>query len=876
MTDSHKGKRMSTRFTVTSVKSLLLGVAFLAATTTGSARDIHVSPVGDDEAPGTMTKPLKTVAKAVSLLKAGDRCVIGAGTYHESIALKGLKGAPDAPIVIMARPGAKVVLDGTMAINAEWLPHEGNIWKTTLTEDIWQLFLDDWIMTAARWPDAHWGEARIFNMPASCRHLEARSTLGHMYDENPRLVEHDSDDEGAEYGQKIDESVNQVTLAETNIDFTGAVAVLHIGSWLSYAADVTKHEAGSDNFRYDATFSKMDSEHARNAFKREGFFEKKNIRTGQGYYSLEGLMCLDQPQEWWYEPFSKTLYFHAPDGQNPNGKNISGKIATYVLEAKDSAHVQLIGVDFFGATLNYSNCTDMLVEDCDFRFPSYNRFVLDDLSPPQITSITVKDEATPARNTIRNCSFAYMDGPAIKITGADNVIENCLFHDVDYTCIGGAADGTLNIASTRGILFRNNTVHTGGNSSGIRCGAAANMTDNHIYRLSLLQHDGSGINVGLKQIPGTTLSGNWVHDIHKTGLRFDSVGVGTLTPAWEENGAMIGNVLWRTGGMYPKGDRHTVKNNVVFDSQVDIRVPYDIGKGSWNRLSVTKNNIAAFIEGAALENRWPVPGDCSNNWKGDVADVLRDPDNLDFRPKPDSAIIGAGDDGKDIGAYQSDESRYRIPGRKEAKASTPVPPDGATNVKADAQLMWLEGYQAKAHDVYFGADHDRVAGASKASVEYIGRSGRNAYSPAKLDPEKVYYWRIDAVTDGETVRGDVWSFGGETKKKKRNVTPPPAKRFAGDKIEDVPADISSLSPAGRKAVEYEYNRLFVIIQRWIVRLDDELSNSKLEVNTRELYTTRRDQIRKDCVDFALKAAMGKLSRADGKAAKKIAKALRAQ
>lgn len=51
-------------------------------------------------------------------------------------------------------------------------------------------------------------------------------------------------------------------------------------------------------------------------------------------------------------------------------------------------------------------------------------------------------------------------------------------------------------------------------------------------------------------------------------------------------------------------------------------------------------------------------------------------------------------DAPDIGAYESGDKTYWIPDFQYPHASTSVPPDGAENMKPDADLMFLGGYGA--------------------------------------------------------------------------------------------------------------------------------------------------------------------------------------
>ena len=66
-------------------------------------------------------------------------------------------------------------------------------------------------------------------------------------------------------------------------------------------------------------------------------------------------------------------------------------------------------------------------------------------------------------------------------------------------------------------------------------------------------------------------------------------------------------------------------------------------------------------------------------------------------------------------------------------------------VKPSVILSWDAGAVAASHEVYFGADADAVANATKASPEYKGSKviGEESYDPGELALNMTYYWRID-------------------------------------------------------------------------------------------------------------------------------------
>ena len=99
----------------------------------------------------------------------------------------------------------------------------------------------------------------------------------------------------------------------------------------------------------------------------------------------------------------------------------------------------------------------------------------------------------------------------------------------------------------------------------------------------------------------------------------------------------------------------------------------------------------------------------------------------------------------------------------EGAVSGPNPANDAVGVKPSVNLRWDAGDVAASHEVYFGADADAVANATKASPEYKGPRalGEESYDPGVLSLSTTYYWRIDevnGVNPDSPWKGNVWSF----------------------------------------------------------------------------------------------------------------------
>lgn len=149
--------------------------------------------------------------------------------------------------------------------------------------------------------------------------------------------------------------------------------------------------------------------------------------------------------------------------------------------------------------------------------------------------------------------------------------------------------------------------------------------------------------------------------------------------------------------------------------------------------------------------------------------LLRDVANLDFRPLPTGLLAGSGvalidtpgldastaiaagtGVSNDIGAYDMQSSFYWIPGRQVAAASSPVPPHNATNVRPNADLMFLGGAGAESHAIFLNG----------LEVSTLLASESNIFTPAaRFVPGSTYKWRVDAVmVGGIIIPGEVNTF----------------------------------------------------------------------------------------------------------------------
>ena len=178
------------------ITKLVMPGLFTLVCLAASATDYFVAVDGTDSNPGTREEPFATIQHAADLLKPGDVCRVGTGTYRETVTVK-RSGEDGKPLRFVAEPAGEVLLSGTELIDGPWSVHESAIHKTQVAGDFPQLFVDGHMMVEARWPNRRF--------PEELWDVSKWATAG----------------KGSRYGKMVDPE-----LARTGIDWTGARATL--------------------------------------------------------------------------------------------------------------------------------------------------------------------------------------------------------------------------------------------------------------------------------------------------------------------------------------------------------------------------------------------------------------------------------------------------------------------------------------------------------------------------------------------------------------------------------------------------------------------------------------------------------------------------
>jgi len=88
-------------------------------------------------------------------------------------------------------------------------------------------------------------------------------------------------------------------------------------------------------------------------------------------------------------------------------------------------------------------------------------------------------------------------------------------------------------------------------------------------------------------------------------------------------------------------------------------------------------------------------------------------------------------------------------GSSPKRAAVPVPENGETMVNIHPVLSWLKVSDAASYDVYFGDSYPPPLAGNQEGI---------SFDPGVLEPNTIYYWRVDTRGPGGLSKGFEWAF----------------------------------------------------------------------------------------------------------------------
>jgi hypothetical protein len=739
---------------------------------TAEGKEFFVAPNGNNSQAGTLAEPFQTVQHAFDASAPGDSIRLRKGVYREEVLLRQKSGEEGKPITLSGYRGEEAVLSGLDECTLTWRPTgKPGIYVADYKDAAFeQMFYQGKPMLEARWP----------NVPLTLN--------GDWNFFSPKMWA-DVDPEGNSYG-----SIADSDLAKTGWNVTGARAVLNVAhQYYTWSRVVEGHATGSHIFHYTKDLGKSVDIHVSETGKESTWNDDR-------YYLLGKIEFLDAPGEWVLDKEKQLLYFYPPDGKVPNSQPLEIKKRTYSLKAdKSSNYLTLDGITFWGTAFYFGDKTNarscfVTVKNCQILHSSWTEY----FNLPKGDPLEKLEDGYPAiyadNFTVSNNTFAYGALSGLLIHGFDNTIENNTFHDLNYNSslrrpplVAGVNWPSNNGTGGRAIVRTNTIFRSGGIL--LQTGLQDNKVYlNHCYDAFLScwggNKDTSAFYASGKLAAGTRVTHNWIHNAYCDTIMYPwGGGIGIRGDDDTVGLTVDHNLVWNTGSVgihvknvhHPESDQgNRVIHNTVFSNCRQNKPGQSIIIQSKaedeNAQSLASNNLsealAGFWKNQPLGKLKAVSANFSH---ANAATLLENVSWFDFRPLSGArGIVDEGipvpelsgpsvGKGRDIGAYERGDQKYWIPGRREAKASFPIVPDGAMEVPLNRDaLMWRPAYQAVSHAIYFETSEPRL---EQSPPKGTFTDTQNVALLPRLAPNQSYFWRVDAtLPDGTVSRGDVWKF----------------------------------------------------------------------------------------------------------------------
>lgn len=613
--------------------------------TTVLGADYYVAANGVDSDPGTLTDPFQTIGQAAQVMQAGDTCWIRGGVYRETIKLTE-SGQKDKPITFARYQNEQVIVDGSDLVSVAWTVSDHGVWKAKIAGErsIEAVFCDGRMMVEARWPNCSWEEN--WNAEQKWALTGKGSKLGVI--ESPEL-------------------------GSSNLDLSGGLLYLKLSKGNNcFTRPITGHRAGSPTLEYDKSGIEG------RAWNEDSMPERiKKFGLEQNRFFVAARGALDAAGEWWHDSEHSELLFIPPviplgnDSADPAKHDVAIKTRIAGFEGEGIGDVVIEGIEFRGCNLRLQECQRMVVRNCRFLYPSTPK-----VFPDGRTAVEMQRNllVTGEDNVLERLLIEWAVDSALEVEGSGNIIENCIVHDTNLH--GRHAGPAISVyyrkekrdaATDRPNVIRHCTVYNVGSVGIYAHGSGPAIAEyNHVFNAGLYCVDVSSLYVPVgKQMAGTVVHHNWLHDINGIGFRVDIEGHGITVHH---------NLVWNASvGCKLQGYQLAAYNNtvlthdanggfiVVFEPEATPeelagwRVRNNVAYAFYDRLSLRNDPRKSTRQFAVLLTS--VEGAIDHNiivQAKNLPQLFQDLSGHDFRPQPGGPLDGTGVVVKGIaGATQS-------------------------------------------------------------------------------------------------------------------------------------------------------------------------------------------------------------------------------
>lgn len=436
----------------------------------------HVAPGGSDTTgTGTLAAPFQTVAKAMSLVSAGDTILIRAGTYRETITAT-QSGLANAPITITNYENEAVTVTGADVIAGPWTVGSNGVftadvgWDLTVGKN--NVFVDGTMVHEAREPN--YGSGDLLHPATATMTRDATDT--NLITSTAFSGKPDNFYAGARWHAGINETWN-------------------------WSAGTIGSSAGST-----ATLSASSTP----------------VFTGAGAGYVYGLLALlDADDEWFLQNNPSgphTLSLRITGQADPGGHMVEMRRRAYTLDCNGKNYIVVRGLNLRCGDVRMNGTGDVL-DRCAARHLSH--FLTFGSGYQNSNGIVVSGTGS----TVSNCTVRDTAGCGLLITGAANLITRNTIYNTDYS---GTYSSAITIGPSTGHTVTFNTAHHSGRDIMHIVGGTGNsghtIAYNDFSEPGQMCRDLGCLYAFASNAQGATgsptrIAYNWIHDTAPGGLR---------------------------------------------------------------------------------------------------------------------------------------------------------------------------------------------------------------------------------------------------------------------------------------------------------------------------------------------------------------------
>ncbi|WP_263730729.1 right-handed parallel beta-helix repeat-containing protein [Cellulomonas sp. SG140] len=536
-TTSPRRRRTAVAVTATALLTLTAAAPAVADASlgqqAGSGTTYWVSPDGPDQGADGLTEStaFRTIQACADQAQPGDTCLIGSGTYDETVTPP-RSGTAEASITFSAAPGAHVVVSGAQRLTG-FTPVGDKQLATIVAADP---YAANTLFSAA--VAAH----KIYSVPAD---LGSAPAEVQVFTDSRMDIEASYPFPGTDL---LDPAIERAGAGSAGSTIVDPALTRPAGYW-DGARVLT-------SYWYITTTGTVASSAPGSVTLTTAPVCVHKVVPTDTWYRLSGKIGeLGYPGSYFYDAAAHRLYLYSDD--NPNRHRIETKVRDLAFDLTAVSDVRVQDVGLFASTIRTgSTSTGVTLDGIDGRYLSHYWDVTQGTTncgqnvTRGVATSGIVLEGTG--NTIENSDLQFSAGNGVSLGGYANTARNNVITDVDYA-------GTY----AAGVAVR---------------GHSQTVEHNTIARVGR-----SGINLQWNGVTGTTPAADHLSYNDISGyatLSVDTAAIYTCCSSRMAGTQIDHNALHdptpRPGGVYPFGISGIYADN----GQSDLRITDNVGWGN--------------------------------------------------------------------------------------------------------------------------------------------------------------------------------------------------------------------------------------------------------------------------------------------------------